>query len=129
MQGASEGFGIVSTGKLWKTALEDAVADFLGTTNSNRFLGGETTGLNADQFHDLPADEVRAKMKETTRRLLKKGNVGAICLGCAGMAGLNGAVREACLEELGDKQGERVKIVDGVMAGVGTLVGWARAGF
>jgi Asp/Glu/hydantoin racemase len=68
-------------------------------------------------------------MKDAVKRLLKKGSVGAICLGCAGMAGMDEMVREACVEELGDVEGKRVRVVDGVMAGVAWLEGAVRAGF
>lgn len=103
---------------------------FLGAGDSERFAGCETTGLNASELHDLPAGEVKAKMMDATTRLLKRtGEVNAICLGCAGMVGLDEAVREACTKELGDERGEQVRIVDGVKAGVGTLIGLVRGGF
>ncbi|CAG5180829.1 uncharacterized protein ALTATR162_LOCUS9455 [Alternaria atra] len=118
-----EKFGIVSTGKVWESILTDATTAFLGTgTEANkRFAGVETTGLNATDLHDAPAEEVRKRMKDAVKRLLKKGGVGAVCLGCAGMAGMDEMVREACVEELGESEGGRVRIVDGVMAG---LRGW-----
>lgn len=144
----NEAFGIVSTGKIWETALRDAVEGFLGAKASRRFAGVETTGLNATDLHDLPAEQVREKMMEATKRLLRRdgdkdsnsgavesgvkpklSRVKAVCLGCAGMAGLDDAVRQACVEELGDEQGKQVHIVDGVKAGVGVLVGLASAGF
>jgi len=132
--GNVEAFGIVSTGKVWEEALEEAVSDLLGVRDSIRFEGCETTGLNASELHDLPADEVRKKMIEATTRLLVRGieggsEVKAICLGCAGMVGLDEAVREACVEELGPEKGKAVHIVDGVKAGVGILVALARGGF
>jgi Asp/Glu/hydantoin racemase len=104
---------------------------FLGTGSeaSKRFAGVETTGLNATDLHDAPAEEVRKKMKDAVKRLLKKGKVGAICLGCAGMSGMDEMVREACIEELGSVDGNRVRIIDGVMAGVAWLEGATRAGF
>ncbi|KAH4843461.1 hypothetical protein HBI26_215970 [Parastagonospora nodorum] len=123
-----EAFGIVSTGKVWEDILSQATEAFLGTA-SKRFAGVETTGLNATDLHDAPPDEVRKRMKEAVKRLLKKGNVGAVCLGCAGMAGMDKMVREACVEELGDVDGQRVRIVDGVVAGVAWLEGAVRAGF
>ncbi|KPI39564.1 uncharacterized protein AB675_3338 [Cyphellophora attinorum] len=127
----SQGFGIVSTGKVWEKALTDAVKGFLGQEKGKRYVGTETTGLNATELHDLPAEEVREKMKQATKRLLKQGNhnVGAICLGCAGMVGLEEAVRQACVEELGDQAGKKVYIVDGVKAGVAQLVGNTRTAF
>ncbi|KAF2646037.1 hydantoin racemase-like protein [Massarina eburnea CBS 473.64] len=123
-----EKFGIVSTGKVWETILSDAVVDFLGTRDevSKRFAGVETTGLNATDLHDAPAEEVRKRMMDAVKRLLKKGSVGAICLGCAGMAGMDEMVREACVEELGESEGKRVRIVDGVVAGVAWLEGAVR---
>jgi Asp/Glu/hydantoin racemase len=108
-----------------------ATTAFLGTGSeaSKRFAGVETTGLNATDLHDAPAEEVRKKMKDAVKRLLKKGKVGAICLGCAGMSGMDEMVREACIEELGEVDGKRVRIIDGVMAGVAWLEGAVRAGF
>ncbi|KAF2733611.1 hypothetical protein EJ04DRAFT_438804 [Polyplosphaeria fusca] len=126
-----ERFGIVSTGKVWETILSEAVVDFLGTGSeaSKRFAGVETTGLNATDLHHAPPEEVRQRMKGAVKRLLKKGKVGAICLGCAGMAGMDEMVREACTEELGDVEGSRVRVVDGVQAGVAWLEGAVRAEF
>ncbi|KAF2276325.1 uncharacterized protein EI97DRAFT_433163 [Westerdykella ornata] len=124
-----EKFGIVTTGKVWEKILSQAVVDFLGTGSeaSKRFAGVETTGLNATDLHDAPPEEVRKRMKDAVKRLLKKGHVGAICLGCAGMSGMNEMVREACVEELGEVQGKRVRIVDGVQAGVAWLEGAVRS--
>jgi Asp/Glu/hydantoin racemase len=68
-------------------------------------------------------------MKDAVKRLLRKGKVGAICLGCAGMAGMNEMVREACVEELREEDGSRVRIVDGVQAGVAWLEGAVRSEF
>jgi Asp/Glu/hydantoin racemase len=126
-----EKFGIVSTGKVWEDILTQATVTFLGTGSqaSERFAGVETTGLDATDLHDAPVEEVRKRMKDAVKRLLKKGEVGAICLGCAGMSGMDQMVREACIEELGEEEGERVRVVDGVMAGVAWLEGAIRAGF
>jgi Asp/Glu/hydantoin racemase len=122
-------FGIVSTGKQWEEILRDAVADLLGTASSGRYAGCETTGLNADELHTTPKEDVDRRMKEATKRLLEKGNVQAICLGCAGMAGMDETVREACVEALGEEKGRKVKIVDGVISGIIFLEGALRSGF
>ncbi|ETI28945.1 hypothetical protein G647_01397 [Cladophialophora carrionii CBS 160.54] len=144
---ATAAFGIVSTGKIWETALQSAVEEFIGVgvdgqpPRPRRFVGCETTGLNASELHDLDGAEVRAKMMDATKRLLRRAGkksdggdgsisrVQAICLGCAGMVGLDDAVRTACVEELGDEAAKAVYIVDGVKAGVGLLYGLARGGF
>jgi Asp/Glu/hydantoin racemase len=130
-------FGIVSTGKAWGDALTKAVHDFVGAggRGSDKYVGCETTGLNATDLHDVPPEEVRAKMKAATKRLLQRGENGkmtgvqAICLGCAGMVGLDEDVRQACIDVLGEERGKYIIIVDGVKAGVGTLVGLVRGAF
>ena len=55
-----------------------------------------------------------------------KGKLAVVCLGCAGMVGLEEAVR-------GGAEGKKVRImdavVDGVKAGVGMLMALARGTF
>lgn len=119
-------FGIVSTGKQWEEILRDAVQELLGSGFEARYAGTETTGLNADELHTTPKEEVDRRMKEATKRLLEKA-VKAICLGCAGMAGMDVTVREACIEALGEEKGRRIRIVDGVVSGVVYLEGVLRA--
>jgi len=119
-------FGIVSTGKVWEDLLTAAVTKYFRRAEGNQdvpsmlFAGVETTGLNATDLHDAPAEEVRERMKDATRRLVSRPDrdVEAICLGCAGMAGMDVIVREALVEQLGSKRGNDVVIVDGVKAGV-----------
>ena len=107
-------FGIVSTGKVWEELLSNAVKEMIGTTvGEERFAGVETTGLNATELHDADQELVRKKVKEAVGRLVKKGNVKAVLLGCAGMAGMDEWVR--------DEVEEGVRVVDGVKAGVGAL--------
>jgi len=103
--------------------------DFLGYEDGKcaRFKGVETTGLNAGELHTAPPEEVKAKMMAATRRLVKDGDVTAICLGCAGMAGMDAMVEEACIEELGAERAKQVRIVDGVKAGIAILEGLVRA--
>ncbi|KAL1645995.1 hypothetical protein SLS58_003415 [Diplodia intermedia] len=124
-----ERFGIVSTGKVWEEILEGAVARLLGVeAGGERFAGTQTTGLMATELHEVEAGEVRRRMVQATRRLVGRGDVGAVCLGCAGMAGMDEMVREACVEELGEEEGRRVVVVDGVQAGVAWLEGMMRIG-
>jgi Asp/Glu/hydantoin racemase len=61
-------------------------------------------------------------MKEATKRSLRKG-AGAICLGCAGMVGLESVVQEACCEALGEAEGRKIKIINGVVSGIRLLQG------
>ncbi|KZT73914.1 hypothetical protein DAEQUDRAFT_683517 [Daedalea quercina L-15889] len=118
-------FGIITSGKAWEQVLTDAVHTYLGTETSTKFAGVECTGLNATDLHSGSA-EVERRVVEATRRLVWKGNVGVICLGCAGMTGLVELVREVCMEQLGDEDGGAVRIVDGVQAGIAFLEGAIR---
>lgn len=133
-------FGIVSTGAVWKPELTTAVTAMLNGPKEDedaagnsapRFAGVETTGLTAGELHDTPAEEVRKRMSEATVRLLKGSSrpVRAVCLGCAGMAGMGEAVRAGCIQAYGQVEGESVHIVDGVVAGVGLLVNACKAQF
>lgn len=128
-------FGIISTGKVWETELSKAVADMLGnsgdSTSTGRFAGVETTGLTAVELHTTPPQEVRRRLVEATERLLKKAAhpVGAICMGCAGMVGMEDAIREGCVRTYGRQKGSQVRIVDGVIAGAGMLATACKAGF
>ena len=135
----------MSTGKVWEDALTKAAHEFLGTTadekgggsENMKFAGCETTGLNATELHDRPSDEVNARMTDATKRLVRRGQeqgagarpVQSICLGCAGMVGLDDAVRRGCIEVLGQADGRNVRVIDGVKAGVGVLFGLATGGF
>lgn len=128
---AEESFGIVTTGSAWKDELNKAVVDTLGSQNSARFAGVETTGLTAGQLHTTDPAEVKQRICDATQRLLQDSPVpvGAICMGCAGMAGMEEAVREGCIQKYGDLKGRKVRIVDGVVSGAGNLVTACKAGF
>jgi Asp/Glu/hydantoin racemase len=124
-----QAFGIVSTGAVWEELLTRAVEGVLGLRcgqTSMRFVGVETTGLSAIELHDVPEKEVHQRLGEATRRLLRRGRVGAICMGCAGMTGMDKILRDTCVAELGELEGVRVHIIDGVLAGAGTLSSLAR---
>jgi len=122
-------FGIVSTGTYWDNALSAGVRSLLGSESlkSGRFKGVETTGLNAIELHTTSADEVRQKMMDATKRLVRSRDVKVICLGCAGMAGMDGTVYDALVEELGQSEAGFIHILDGVKAGIGLLEGLLRA--
>lgn len=130
---ASGAWGIVSTGAVWEKALAEAVDNFLGLTQvgGGRFVGCETTGLNASELHDMDPSEVRKRMKAATERLFVRARksqrrLGAICLGCAGMVGLEETVREVIREQVGAERTAEVMIADGVRCGAGQLISMVR---
>jgi Asp/Glu/hydantoin racemase len=122
----NEKFGIVSTGEQWQGIMNAALAGLLGSASSARYAGTETTALNATELHTTSRAEVDRRMKDATKRLLSRG-ARAICLGCAGMAGMDRTVREACIEHLGENDGRRIMIIDGVVSGLNYLQGMLRA--
>ncbi|KAI9036329.1 aspartate/glutamate racemase family protein [Aspergillus affinis] len=133
---AQDTFGIISTGNVWKEELSKAVAEMLirsgdATNPTRRFAGVETTGLTAVELHTTPPAEVKRRISEATEKLIKStpDPLTAICMGCAGMAGMEEAVREGCIKAYGPKQAKQVRIVDGVVAGAGLLVTACKAGF
>jgi Asp/Glu/hydantoin racemase len=132
-QQISQSFGIVTTGSAWKDELNKGVTEMLvgAGLQSSRFAGTETTGLSAVELHTTAPDEVRQRIIAATQRLLLNApsRVGAVCLGCAGMAGMEEAVREGCVQAYGPDEGSKVRIVDGVVAGAGNLVTACKAGF
>ncbi|CAM1509387.1 Fc.00g031260.m01.CDS01 [Cosmosporella sp. VM-42] len=116
-----EQWGIVTTGKFWEKHLSDGVKNLLGqevTSDNRKFAGTFSTGLNAGDFHHVSPEEVRAKLKEATKKLLSPGNVACVLMGCGGMAGLEDIIRETAVELYGKADGDRVYIIDGVKAGV-----------
>ena len=121
-------FGIITSGKAWEQLLTDAVHAYLGSESSSKFGGVESTGLNATDLHSATV-EVERRIVEATRRLVWKGNVSVVCLGCTGLTGFTELVREVCVEQLGDEEGGAIKIVDGVQAGIAWLEGAVRVRF
>lgn len=103
-------FGIVTTGKYWEKTLSDSVRDCIGKElYSLCFAGVESTGLSAVELHTTPAEEVERRMKEATERLLSSDEVSVVCLGCAGMAGMDDLIKELNYP---------VDIVDGIKSAI-----------
>lgn len=124
-------FGIITTGAAWVPILTTGVNDYLGlpaseVSKSARFKGVASTGLRAEQLHTTPQEEVRERVVKATRQLVADGDVAVVVLGCAGMAGMDKWVEDACVEELGRKAASLVRVVDGIKAAVALAVEEAR---
>ncbi|CCX10908.1 Asp/Glu/hydantoin racemase [Pyronema domesticum] len=115
-----QNFGIVTTGRYWVYALTEGVERILG--GKKHFSGVGYTGFHADQLHDVSPDNLDMAMKGATKDVLEDKHCGVICLGCAGMVGMRKSVLDAAEEE-----GRKIKVVDGVVAGVQVLVGLLEA--
>jgi Asp/Glu/hydantoin racemase len=121
--GPQEKWGIVTTGKFWEEHLSDGVKSFLGassTDSNSKFAGVESTGLNASDFHHgVDPAVVEGKIKDATKRLLSKGDVNCIVMGCAGMAGLEDVIRAAACDAKGEPFAyDTLHVVDGLRAGI-----------
>lgn len=119
----AEQWGIVTTGKFWEKHLTDGVNEFLGqlpesSGGNKKFAGVYSTGLNAGDFHRVSPEEVRAKLREATTKLLQSGNVTCVVMGCGGMAGLEDIIRSTAADVYSKERAEKLYIVDGVKAGV-----------
>jgi Asp/Glu/hydantoin racemase len=89
---------------------------------NDKFAGVETTGLNAGDFHGgVDPEVVRKKLREATGRLLDRGDLECVVMGCAGMAGLEDIIREVATEKYGSARAKELLVVDGVRAGIGLL--------
>ncbi|EPS25248.1 hypothetical protein POX_c03651 [Penicillium oxalicum] len=129
-----DSFGIVTTGSAWKQELTNAVTEMLvgkGRDPPACFAGVATTGLSAIELHHTDPREVKRRISEATASLLRNSKtfVAAVCLGCAGMVGMDEAVREGCIAAYGESNGSRVRIVDGVLAGSRQLADHCRSGY
>ncbi|KAI0596378.1 hypothetical protein F4775DRAFT_317269 [Biscogniauxia sp. FL1348] len=144
--GPGEKWGIVTTGTFWESHLSAGVHAFLNSSPpfppsssppsssppsspspssspDNKFAGVVSTGLNASDFHrGVDAAEVEARLRRATRELLRRGGgetTTCIVMGCAGMAGLEGIIRDAAREERGERFAyATLHVVDGVRAGL-----------
>ena len=179
-RGKRKRFGIVSTGPQWEGILSTAIerggmvwerlagvecvglnAGELHLDESDEFSeegtgggaeggGGGQGGNGGGAGGEVRGGNVERAVREATARLLARGDVGVVVLGCAGMVGMEGWAREEVGRWKSDRkgvqgngeegeQGKResgkqgkaggVKVVDGVKAGVGVLQGIVRGGF
>jgi Asp/Glu/hydantoin racemase len=114
-----EKFGVVTTGKDWEPVLTEGVLQYLNEraedAEPDSFAGVIGTGLGV---LDLSGDDAGNLMVQAAKELASKG-ARAICLGCAGMSGLERTIEDAINEE-GSKK--KIVVIDGVQHGIKQLV-------
>jgi allantoin racemase len=98
-------FSIITTSPRWQPLLEEGVR-LLGV--ESRCASVRSSGLAVLDLEELPEEEVRERLCAEARGAVEQDGAEVICLGCAGMAGLEEAVREAA----------GVPVIDGVRAAV-----------
>ncbi|PVG02462.1 hypothetical protein CPB86DRAFT_580306 [Serendipita vermifera] len=119
----SEKFGVVTTGKAWEPLLTDGALRMLSEggddVEPDSFAGVVGTGLGVLELHNGDSSNVQTLMAQAAKDLVSKG-AAAICLGCAGMSGLEAIVDSAVNT---DDSAKKVKVIDGVKAGIEILRG------
>jgi len=85
------------------------------------FVGVHSTGLSAIELHSVPREEVHRRIAQASADLVENG-ARVILLGCAGMSGMEEAVRAEA-----QSRGIEVIVIDGVRAGVVLLEGLVKA--
>ncbi len=108
-------FSIITTSPRWQPLLEEGVR-LLGV--ESRCASVRSSGLAVLDLEQLPEQQVRDRLCDEAQRAVDDDGAEVICLGCAGMAGLQEAVRAAT----------GVPVVDGVRAAVGLLPGLVQSG-
>lgn len=108
-------FAIVTTAKIWERLLDQAVLNLLGSTF--HYAGTFSTGLSVLEIHDLPMPVVTQKLVQKAREAVDAGATSLI-LGCAGLSGLDKAIRK--------EVGKEIVIIDSVICGVEALNGIVR---
>jgi allantoin racemase len=98
-------FSIVTTSLRWQPLLTEGVRA-LGF--EQRCASVRSSGLSVLELGSLPADLVRQRLCDEAVAAVQRDGASVICLGCAGMAGLEAAVSAA----------SGVPVIDGVRAGV-----------
>ncbi|KAJ7293341.1 Asp/Glu/hydantoin racemase [Mycena rebaudengoi] len=113
-------FGIVATGSGYKYHRYAEVRAFMGG-DSDRFAGMIPTGLGVIELREGDGQHIESSMKTASKSLAALGS-DVMILGCAGMAGMEGMVRDGVSEGgFGP-----VHVVDGNKAGVEMLVSLVR---
>ncbi|KAM0746365.1 hypothetical protein T439DRAFT_319029 [Meredithblackwellia eburnea MCA 4105] len=114
-------FGVVSTGTGTKPLLIKGVSAFLGGSASDRWAGCVTSGLGVVELREGDPVRIKERMQATAVEVVKKG-AGVLIMGCAGMAGMEGVIKDGVRAAgLGE-----VRVVDGAKAGIEVLAGLVR---
>lgn len=96
-------------------------------TTISRYLGCQTVGIQAEELEQQEESVMAGFVKDSLRQLLRgqdseQSGAPVIILGCAGLHQLDRCIRSCCIELLGNGEGPRVAVVDGVKVGIGMLV-------
>lgn len=114
-------FAILTTALAWEDMLDAAVYNFLGAaTRDHSYVGTYSTGLGVLEIHALAHDEVVARLVACAERAVARGAT-ALVLGCAGLSGLDTAIKQAV--------GKHIVVIDSVVAGIEVTKGLIASDF
>lgn len=108
-------FSVVTTNEAWEPLLWDAVKHY---GMSERCASVRSTGMAVLELEHADEGTTQQKILETAKTAIENDKAEVICLGCAGMAGLDKQLEE----ELG------VPVLDGVVSAVTLMEGLIRYG-
>lgn len=108
-------YSIVTTAARWQPMLEEGVR-LLGL--AERCASIRSSGLAVLDLERLPQAEIVSRLCEEARLAVIEDGAEVICLGCAGMAGLEESIRDAV----------DVPVIDGVRAAVLNTIALVRNG-
>lgn len=121
-------FAILTTGADMVHDIDRGVLGFMGGVSA-RYAGCLATNLGVLELRDENSQEkVQRVINEKVAELGHRG-VGAIVLGCAGMAGMEPFIRQCLSASIGDTASSAMAIIDGAKAGIHLLAGMARCNF
>ncbi|MCO5589889.1 hypothetical protein L7F22_043858 [Adiantum nelumboides] len=119
--------GIITTGADMVRDIDAGVAAFFGSSakGNDRYAGCVATNLGVLQLRDPTQKEhVENTIRQQSAEFAKRG-VGAVMLGCAGMAGMENIVRKGLADYLGEKANQ-IAIIDTAKAGLHLLTAQTR---
>jgi Asp/Glu/hydantoin racemase len=127
LSNAASSFGIITTGVPYEALLSEGVVSFLRGNEKllAKFSGVAASGISMEDLLPEWEDIAKQKIIAATRRLLRTmDNTDVLVMGGVILAGMEGWVHEACELELGLANGNKVKVVDQLLAGMVMLEGF-----
>ncbi|PWN31658.1 uncharacterized protein FA14DRAFT_91691 [Meira miltonrushii] len=120
--------GIITTGQDMVRDIDAGVAAFFGSSAkaNDRYAGCLATGLGVLQLRDPSQKKFVQHAIRAKAATLAKSGVGAVMLGCAGMAGMEEIVRKGLADHLGEQQANQIAIIDTAKAGLHLLTAQIR---
>jgi allantoin racemase len=109
-------FSVVTTNREWEPLLGDAVRHY---GLAERCASVRSTGMAVLELETLDSRTTESKIIDAARLAVEQDGADVICLGCAGMAGLDDVVGQAL----------HVPVIDGVVAALKLMEGAVSAGW